>query len=111
MLISKTYAQGPNPADVISELNTAMGLKSEIDTPAAIINILVPTVVSIAGIILFLMLLWGGFQMLAGANSSESFEKGKQTVTMAIIGFFIIFASYWIAQILEVMTGINVLGI
>ena len=64
----------------------------------------------IAGIILFLMLVFGGFQMLMGAANSKSLEEGKQRVTSAIIGFIILFASYWIIQLIEIIFHLNILG-
>ena len=64
----------------------------------------------IAGIILFVVMLLGGFQMLSGANNSKSLDEGKQKITSAIIGFIILFAAYWIAQLLEIIFGIRILS-
>ena len=56
------------------------------------------------------MLIFGGFTMLAGAANKESQEKGKKMVTSALIGFFVIFLAYWLAQILQVIFKINIVG-
>lgn len=48
--------------------------------------------------------------MLAGANNSKSLEEGKQRITAAIIGFILLFAAYWIAQLLEIIFGIRILS-
>lgn len=63
----------------------------------------------IAGLILFVMIVWGGFEMLAGAPTKKSIDAGKQRVTAALVGFMLLFASYWIAKILEMMFGISIL--
>ena len=63
-----------------------------------------------AGLILFVMIVWGGFEILSGAATAKSKEAGQQRVTAAVIGFILLFASYWIAQILEVVFNINILG-
>jgi hypothetical protein len=48
--------------------------------------------------------------MMTGAADKEAQEKGKKMITSALIGFFIIFLSYWIAQILQVIFQINILS-
>jgi len=55
------------------------------------------------------MIVAGGLQILAGASNGKSLDAGKQRVTMAILGFILLFASYWIAQILEAIFGLKIL--
>lgn len=80
-------------------------------SPAGILNTLIPYLFVFAGLILFVMLLWGGFEMLTGAATPKSTEAGKQRITAALIGFILLFISYWIAQIVQFITGVNVLGL
>ena len=91
-------------------LNQAIGLKSGNDTLGEIIGNILPYLLTIAGLILFGMLVMGGFTMLAGAADKESQESGKKMITSALVGFFVIFAAYWIAQILQVIFRINILS-
>ena len=91
-------------------LNSAIGLKAGNDTLGGIVGNILPYLLTIAGLILFGMLVAGGFTMLAGAADKESQEKGKQQITSALIGFIIIFLAYWIAQILQVIFKINILS-
>jgi len=87
------------------------GNSGALDTPGAIISrALQSFIFPIAGLILFVVLLLGGFQMLAGAASSKGIEEGKQKITAAIIGFILLFAAYWIAQLLELIFGIRILS-
>jgi Zn-dependent protease with chaperone function len=76
----------------------------------SITNSFLPTILQLAGVILFGMLVMGGFTMLAGAADKESQEKGKKMITSSLTGFAIIFLSYWIAQILQVIFKINILS-
>lgn len=78
---------------------------------ADLISIILSNAVAIAGIIVFILFLLGGFSIIMGAgqDNPERTAKGKQAVTAAIIGFIIIFAAYWIIQIIELVTGIRIL--
>lgn len=78
-------------------------------TPKGIISHALPILFVLSGLILFIMFIWGGFEMLTGAANPKSQEAGKQRITAAVIGFLIIFASYWIAQIVQAIFGISIL--
>jgi len=80
-----------------------------LSTPASIINSLLPSIFIFAGIILFAMLIGGGFSIFVSAGNPEKIKKGQAMLVNALIGFFIIFAAYWIIQILEFSLGIQVL--
>jgi hypothetical protein len=100
-------------AETLNALNPLAigGGDRTLTTPGAIISkALSSFIFPIAGIILFVVLLLGGFQMLTGAASSKGLEEGKQKVTSAIIGFILLFAAYWIAQLLELIFGIRILS-
>lgn len=80
-----------------------------LSTPAGIINKALSFAFPLAGMILFVMIVVGGFQMVVGGGEQKSLEAGRQRVTMAIIGFILLFSSYWIAQILESLLNIKIL--
>ena len=92
-------------------LRGSIGLSAGLDTtPAGIVSAVLPVLFSAAGIILFLMLVWGGFEMMINATDSKAQEAGKQRITAAIIGFILLFCSFWIAQILQIIFGITIVG-
>jgi len=96
-----------------TDYNNAIGLGSngkKFDSLGDIIGAFLPYLLTIAGLVLFGMLVMGGFTMLAGAADKESQEKGKKMITSSLMGFFIIFLAYWIAQILQVIFKINILS-
>lgn len=85
------------------------GPAADLTTPRGIISRLIPYLFTFAGLILFIMILWGGFEMLSGAASAKNQEAGKQRITAAIIGFFLLFCSYWLAQLVELVLGVSIL--
>jgi len=73
-----------------------------------IISNLLPYIFSIAGLILFIFLILGGFELLTSGNNPEKVKKAQGRIASALIGFLIIFLSYWIAQLLEVIFKIQI---
>lgn len=62
-------------------------------------------VFAFAGIGLLLMIIASGFSLILAAGDAKKMEKGKATLTNAIIGFIIIFAAFWIVQAAGVIFG------
>lgn len=85
------------------------GASSISGSPTLWISEILPNVFVVASLILFAYLVFGGFIIITSAGSSDQVQKGQQAVTNAIIGFIIIFASYWIIQIIQVLTGVPIL--
>ena len=79
-------------------------------TVGSLISTLLPNIYILAGLLLFGLLIFGGFGIIMGAGGDDPKKtgQGKQAVTAALIGFLIIFVSYWIIQIIEVITGISI---
>lgn len=81
-------------------------------TVGGILSIILRNVFVVAGILLFLLLLIGGFSIIMGAGSGDSKKtaQGQQAVTSALVGFLLIFGGYWIIQIIQLVTGLNILN-
>jgi len=75
-----------------------------------IISALLPFIFTLAGLALLFYLVWGGFELLTSTGDPKRIDEGKNKIANAIIGFIIIFVSYWIMRILETVLGIEVLG-
>src|SRR3990170_4627244 len=86
--------QGPLPAGRFTNL-------------ASLVNNAVPLILALAGIALLLYLIWGGFDFLTSMGDPKKAEMGKTKITQAIIGFFIIFTSYWIVQLVDYLFGLK----
>lgn len=94
------------------KLTEEVGIGERFGTLGGFISVLLPNVYVLAGILLFLLLIAGGYGIIAGAGSGNSDQvgKGQKAVTAAVIGFILIFASWWIIQIIEIVTGMEILG-
>lgn len=66
---------------------------------------------ALAGIILIFGFIFAGISLIKGAGSGtpETTAKGKKALQYAIIGFVIVFTSYWIIQIIEVILGVTII--
>lgn len=80
------------------------------DDPYGLISSILPNIFIFAGLILFLYLVFGGFIMITGGGNPKNMDQGKSIITNAIIGFVVIFTSYWLIQIIEIITGIPILN-
>lgn len=76
----------------------------------ALLSSWLPNIYIISGLILFFLVLLGGFTMITNAGNQEKLAQGQKVLTSAIIGFVILFGSYWIIQIIQVLTGVPILG-
>lgn len=61
----------------------------------------------IAGIVLLIFIIIAGIGLIgsAGDNNPEKMEGAKKTLTSAILGFVIVFASYWIVKLIGQIFG------
>lgn len=77
-----------------------------------LVSVILSSALALASVILLFLLILGGVGIIAGAgsNNPEQAAKGKQAATAAVIGFIIVFAAYWIIQIIEELTGIKILS-
>jgi len=76
------------------------------------VSIILSNAIVLAGFAMLVLFLIGGFSVIAGAgqDNPDQAAKGKQAITSAIIGFIIVFASYWIVKIVETLTGLQILN-
>ena len=52
-------------------------------------------------------LILGGFQYMTSRGEPKATEAAKGKITNALIGFLIVFASYWMVQIIGFVLGID----
>jgi hypothetical protein len=63
-----------------------------------IIGGVISTIMGILGVIVVLIILWGGFIWMTAGGEPDKVDKAKKMIYSGIIGLVIIFASYAIAQ-------------
>ena len=83
-------------------------VSSYADRPIALISDILPNVYVFASLILLAYLVFGGVMMITSAGADQT-QKGQQIISNAIIGFLIVFASFWIIQIVQILTGVSIL--
>lgn len=89
-----------------------IGTATQFKTPGAFISILLKNIYVLAGVFLLILLIFGGVSIIMGAGQGDAKKtgQGKKAATAAVVGFLVIFASYWIIQIIEAVTGIKILN-
>ncbi len=99
--------------NLIAQVNIATEFPpaQKFETPGALISVILKNAYTLAGILLLVLLIFGGFSIIMGAGGSDPKKAaaGKKAITSAVIGFLIVFASYWIIEIIEKITGVNIL--
>jgi len=68
---------------------------------------LLPYLFAGAGLLLLLFLLYGGISLMLSRGDPKAMQSAKEKISGALIGFIIVFAAYWIVQILGRMLGIE----
>lgn len=94
------------------EISPTLGLKPQFlpgpeSSLAGIINIFIPYLFAIAGLLLLFYLIYGGFHMMIAAGDEKGLAEAKGKITNALFGFLLLFISYWLVQIIGVIFGVK----
>lgn len=101
---SRVVASDPFCMDGVS-INTALGcIPTE---PGALFGKFFSFGIGIAGGIAFLLILFGGFQILVSSGNPEQMAAGKELVSSAIAGLLLIIFSVFLLRVI----GVDILGI
>lgn len=74
-----------------------------------IISQILPYIIGIAGLALFVMLIWGGITLMTAGGDPAKSKEGYGKISSGLIGFLIIFITYFVVQVVEVVLGISIL--
>lgn len=76
-----------------------------------LVTLIVNIVMVLAGVILLFFFIMGGIGLIASAGSGDSQKaaQAQKTVTSALIGFVIVFASYFLVKLIGQLIGINII--
>ena len=98
-----------SPTPVFAQVDINNVFKGPFTDLGTLISALLPNILTLAGVILLFLLIFGGFSYIinAGKGDSQGAGKGKDMITWAIVGFILIFAAYWIMEIISYITGIQ----
>ena len=101
------YFTLPGGIDLFNPVNAQFALAG--GNFGAVISAALPYLFIIGGLILFAMLLMGGFDIMTSLGSEEKTKSGYEKIKNALIGFLLLFASYWLAQIAQILFKIQIL--
>ena len=76
-----------------------------LDSPAAIVNQAIPIIFFFAGFILLVMLIIAGYQYITSRGDPKALSQASGRLTFAIVGFLVVFGSYWLLALLNTLAG------
>lgn len=76
------------------------------NSPSVFINLIVSNLFVVAGLIIFFMIVGAGFSYLKDSDKGK--DDAKNLATGAVMGFLVMFAAYWIVQIIKLLTGADI---
>lgn len=68
----------------------------------------VQSLIGLAAVALFIMLLFGGYKFLFSSGDQKKLESAKGTITAAITGLVIMSVAYLIILTIQTFTGVNI---
>lgn len=91
-------------------LGQEYGVSTKFSSFGSFLSTIIFNIYGLAGIILLFLLIFGGASVIigAGGGDSDKTQKGAKAIGGAVVGFVIIFAAYWIVQIIETITGVKI---
>lgn len=109
-MINQLFLPGPNAGSNV-EIPYPSGFKftGEKGNLGAVISEAFNYIFPIAGLILFFIIISAGFLLLTSAGDEEKTQKASKMLTNAVIGFVIIFVSFWLIKLLQFIFGFKVL--
>lgn len=87
-------------------------LNSTFPDLATLINVILKNSITIIGIVLVALLIIGGLQFIIGAGGDDpkKVAQSKAIITDALIGFAVTLLAYVIIQIIQVITGLEIIN-
>lgn len=67
-------------------------------------------ILGIAGVILFIIIIIGGFKYATSAGDPQKAEEARKTLTSGIVGFLIVAFAYLILVLIKQITGAPITG-
>ena len=106
-------AQAPSAGDFTSWMQVTIPNFAG-GTVGQIISALLPYIFGLAGFLILLYIVLGGYQVLVSQGDPKQMAAGREKITYAIVGFIVIFTAYWlvqlIARILNIQRIIEIFG-
>jgi TRAP-type C4-dicarboxylate transport system permease small subunit len=83
------------------------GPLKDINNLGDLINKIASFVIPLAAIVLFFVLVWGGYDFLLSRGNAEKIKTARAKLTAGIVGFLLLIMSYLIVNLVSYMFGIG----
>lgn len=99
---------GAGGVDLGSTLTLGDGraVKDVYKTPADLVNLIVPNMFLVGGIVIFFLIILAGYKYIT--NTTKGTQEALEIFKNAVIGFVVMFVAYWVVQAIKLMTGANI---
>ncbi len=99
---------GAGGVDLGSTLTLGDGraVKDVYKTPADLVNLIVPNMFMVSGIIIFVMIIMAGYYYIS--DTAKGKDQALTIFKNAVIGFSVMFAAYWAVQAIKLVTGADI---
>ncbi len=84
-------------------------VRSKFSTVGDLVSAVLPYVYTAAGLAMLVMLIFGGIELMTSGGDPGKIKSGYGKITSALIGFFLVFLSYAIVQLLQTAFGFKIL--
>jgi hypothetical protein len=93
-------------------LSSGHTVSTTFPTIGSLINVILKNSLTVIGLIMLVLLISGGLMFIisAGSNDSKKSAQAKSLITDALIGFAVVFLAFFIIQIIQVITGLQILN-
>lgn len=71
----------------------------------------IKAIVAVAGVIFFVMLVWGGVQYVLSGGDKAATQAARDRITYALIGIVIVAAAFAIATLVGTVTGTSITNV
>ena len=70
-------------------------------------NLTVGLIYPLAAVILFFILIWGGYDFMFSRGNPEKIKKASAKITAGLLGFLLLFLSFVIVRVISFIFGIG----
>lgn len=90
--------------------NGANLVKNRYSSIAAIVNLVIKYLFLAGGVVFFALILISGYKLVFLGDKQKALSDVKKNLTTGVLGLLIMFAVFWIIRIIELLTGLQILG-
>lgn len=78
---------------------------------SSVISALITLFLVVSAIVFVFMLLWGGFRWISSGGDKAQLELARGTISSALIGLTILFATWAIVMLIQTFFGVNLINL